>query len=503
MKSEKKFRLSIYLIFFLASLMIFRMTPYCHDEWQWGLPERMELMKSGFQNYNGRYLGNLLALVITRNQWAKAFVMAGVMLMLLWILCRIGESTGCGEPVKSEQWGQLGETQGITLLLFGIILLFAVPDTLYAQSYGWSAAFVNFAPPVLLFLIFFYKTESAYSDWQEQESSSVPCCILFAVLCFASQLFSEHNTLFHIGYAGWLILYCLYRYKRIDPLHFTALCSYIAGAVVMFSNGAYRRAAEHTDGYKTISFHLNDLLSGYAENICSNILLVNRVLIVLLTGTLLFCLYRRGKRDMFTAWTVFILSGYTFYAIWQKVDPGWHFFGNSQNDGYMRMVLTIVYVIHVLVVIWKTVPPETRMSICVLIVSAFAGSMPLLAADPIGMRCFYVSYVLEAAAVLKLLALSKSKVQAAFLKNILIGTVAFGLLAVYLWMFRDVDRYVKAREQAVIEAAANQAASVSLPYLPHSRHFWITVPPNETWEKRFKEFYGIPQKMKLNWYDPT
>ncbi len=51
-----------------------------------GLPQRMELMKRGFSGYNGRYLGNILALLITRSEVAKTLVISVCMVLVVWLM---------------------------------------------------------------------------------------------------------------------------------------------------------------------------------------------------------------------------------------------------------------------------------------------------------------------------------------------------------------------------------------------------------------------------------
>ena len=87
MKKKSKVCWLIYIAAFVVFLYIGYKVPYCHDEWQWGLDERIELMKNGFKDYNGRYLGDLLALLVTRSVLAKAVVLAAGVVWLLGVVC--------------------------------------------------------------------------------------------------------------------------------------------------------------------------------------------------------------------------------------------------------------------------------------------------------------------------------------------------------------------------------------------------------------------------------
>lgn len=108
MKKKSKVCWLIYIAAFVVFLYIGYKVPYCHDEWQWGLDERIELMKNGFKDYNGRYLGDLLALLITRSVLAKAVVLAAGAVWLLDVM------------YKNIRFEEESRTKENTFLLLGV-----------------------------------------------------------------------------------------------------------------------------------------------------------------------------------------------------------------------------------------------------------------------------------------------------------------------------------------------------------------------------------------------
>ncbi|WP_242435449.1 hypothetical protein [Enterococcus faecalis] len=64
------------ILAFLLLTIIFYFIPYAHDEWMWGSQEGLDLLKNGFQGYNGRYFGNIFALIITRSVLIKSLFMS-------------------------------------------------------------------------------------------------------------------------------------------------------------------------------------------------------------------------------------------------------------------------------------------------------------------------------------------------------------------------------------------------------------------------------------------
>ena len=155
---DNRARYFIYSVFFILFVYLGYKAPYCLDEWKWGLPQRMELMKRGFSGYNGRYLGNILALLITRSEVAKTLVISVCMVLVVWLM---------EVSVRRKSFSEKDKSDPI-LLLSIILLLLAVPASLYGQSYGWPAAFVNYEVPVPLFLVYFIWTEELYRNKAEK-----------------------------------------------------------------------------------------------------------------------------------------------------------------------------------------------------------------------------------------------------------------------------------------------------------------------------------------------
>lgn len=387
-KKRLKIQWLIYLLVFAVFLYIGYKVPYCHDEWRWGLDERVELMKNGFRNYNGRYLGNLLALLITRSVMAKALVIAGGVVWLLHVMYR----NICFREAKRAK-------ENLFLLLSCVFLLLSLPATLFQQSYGWSAAFVNFVPPVFLFLIYYNWTEWIYDGYQDQPLWKT---ILVIPLGISVQLFSENVTLFVALYAVWVAVYTLIRYRKISAMQINFIWSSFLGVYLMFANGAYARAAE-SGGYKKISTTAGGMMEQFISNIWYHLCINNWVLNVILSAILIFLIIKTGKKNFLTTEMVVVFCGFSVYSIFHKVYPQWVFDSNEMLNNGINTVLAVLFFANVLLCIWNVVDKSVRMSMCILYLSAGAVAAPLLAANPIGARCFYVSYIFQAAVVLKLL----------------------------------------------------------------------------------------------------
>lgn len=218
---------------------------------------------------------------------------------------------------------------------------------------------MNFVPPVLIFLIYF-EFVAKKTLCEETGSISILTTVTMVPLCIIAQLFSEHNTIFHVLFAGGVIIYGLVKTKKVKIADALALCSFAVGALIMFSNSAYHAAADNTDGYKQISFSLRTMLECYVDDMSDHLFLNNWILngiLVILLVTLLIC---KLKNRILTSELMLVLIGYEVYSIWHKVYPEWVFFGNEFYDDCIRAFLGILFWVHVVLSILLVVDESEK-----------------------------------------------------------------------------------------------------------------------------------------------
>jgi len=73
--------------------------PYVHDDWAWGGSLGLERLANFFQDYNGRYLGNLLVIAGTHSRLFKALSIC-CCLPSCFSVCR---GSSCGSPLPGFQ----------------------------------------------------------------------------------------------------------------------------------------------------------------------------------------------------------------------------------------------------------------------------------------------------------------------------------------------------------------------------------------------------------------
>ena len=524
----------LYMLLFCIACWIAWNTPYCHDEWRWSTPERFELMKQGFPDYNGRYLGNLLAIVITRNAVIRMLIMGGGFCLLVWgiIRCIPGHDLSVGDTEQAIIPGRKEQC----LLLFTImcpVLLLLMPQRLYEQSFGWSAAFVNFIPPVILFLLWFSMAEK-YVLQRNGYRPSVWISILCFPLCFCAQLFSEHNTIAFLFFTLSAALICIIRKKKAILF---AVCSFtgtLAGTVLMFSNGAYHRAAVRPTGYKHIAVTVSTLAEQWhgtiTEYLCYKPLMLHILLAVsLIVLTILKSGSCRsgeedvsGKRSLGSRLLLIVMmvSGICFFAF-QSANEDWFIVRNTVLNDVLRDGIILVFYLCVLFLTISVSVPEDRAGNAGIWLMTALVSAPLTAAAPIGARCFFVTYVLELVLLFRLWAgllyeireiccmlperqpgeVHGIRRQTALQILTLTGMALLLSLGVfYVRSFMVIGASIKDRKVRIEEAVSAGAELVELPYLPLGQFFWLSEPADDSFLRDFKYFYQIPETMKVEFY---
>ena len=123
------------------------------------------------------------------------------------------------------------------------------------------------------------------------------------------------------------------------------------------------------------------------------------VLNILLIIVLLILIQKSGRKTFATIEMTIVFCGYSVYSVFHKIYPQWVFDSDQNLNNAINTMLAILFFANVLLCIWKNVDRKEGISMCILYLSSGAVAAPLLAANPIGARCFYVLYFSGAVAV--------------------------------------------------------------------------------------------------------
>ena len=79
----------LFLVLFLLLLVICYFFPYTHDDWAWGTQIGIDRLNSLFKDYNGRWLGNIFVIALTRSRIIRALIIALTLTGIIYLINKI------------------------------------------------------------------------------------------------------------------------------------------------------------------------------------------------------------------------------------------------------------------------------------------------------------------------------------------------------------------------------------------------------------------------------
>lgn len=231
MNSLKNKRTILYLFTVVFFAVFYLFLPFAGDDWAWGSDIGTERLKNGFDGYNGRYIGNLLIILVTRSAAAKIVVCTLFMFLLIYILGKIFDSLS---PSKNSSTNYIIAFSSVLFLVLPNQIAFGdiQPFQIFGSTVGWLSGFTNYVVPSVLILIFYY-----FAVCSKSENTAIYIFLAFdgltACLCV------EHYTLFCLLFSFGIISYRFYFNKKICKKSLFFFLGSLIGALIMFSNSSY------------------------------------------------------------------------------------------------------------------------------------------------------------------------------------------------------------------------------------------------------------------------
>lgn len=117
-KNKEIIIMSLILLLFIFLCSLF---PYTGDDWAWGSSIGIQRLESFFENYNGRYVGNLIVLLLTRVNILRVIVMAITMFGIIYLSYK------------------LTNKKKFSLFLLATLLILALPKLIFRQAIVWTS----------------------------------------------------------------------------------------------------------------------------------------------------------------------------------------------------------------------------------------------------------------------------------------------------------------------------------------------------------------------------
>lgn len=464
---------SLSLCILLFFLLLGILSPYTGDDWAWGSSIGLERLANFFRDYNGRYLGNLLVMVLTRSRVVNILVKAGSFYLSCW-LC----------------WKYSGSRNGL-LLLFSFVLFLLMPKGLLVQTVIWTAGFSNYVPPALIILSYLLFVSRTAEKTGPASSGKITVICFFAGFC--GGLFMENMTLFHILLGAAVLIYGRVRFGKFVPAYTAFLAGAVLGAAAMFSNGAYFRIARGGDEYRSTVSGLSELFSRVYE-ILDYLIVSNRALCSVCTVLLVCTLWKAGpkRKALAAAGCVGNCLSQLLMLLQNFTDARLRAYFSPRVVFLLELLLPLLYLISMAVILLTCLDSRHKLSVFFPLICVPFAAAPLLVVNPIGPRCFYGTYLLQMAFLTTLLGslLEGSRISQKGLCAVFAVTAA-GLCLFYGSIYYPIHVCNEKRVRFAQMQAARGEKTILICNLPNADYLHCSSPENPPWDLRFKLFYGL------------
>lgn len=450
--------------------------PLTGDDLTWKSDLGMDRLRDAFADYNGRYLSNVLELILVRHDPLRYLTLTAVSFMIVYLVNRITFRT----------------PNAITFLATFIILML-LPTRIFAQTYGWTAGYVNYVLSILFILIYIY-----YEKFHKQDQSKHKLALIF-ILALSTQLLVEHVTLYAIFLGIAILIKDRVTSGRLSPSAITYLIGAIGGAAIMFTNGAYSRIVNKEDTYRAIGGKdsiLVQMLRTFADQIQQFLFIQNYLFLFLFGLAVAAIVFRRGTR-LSQASASFVLAYITFLILWHDQLAGQTLPKLAVAVTSVLSVLFALVVLANLAAAAKTKGNLDSYEILFYFISSIVLSLPFLILTPYGGRAAYATYVLLAMCLLKAVD-TYSQLPEKPIVNTSIVVVSIVLALYYAIPIAQNGSVERQRISIIDNTDFSTTETLVLPGLPNKQFHQMPDPFDHVYQTKFyKIVHEIPQDIVI------
>lgn len=477
------FRVQVFIVFSLLTILFFYI-PYTHDDWAWGTSVGIERLNSFFENYNGRYIGNLFVLALTRSVILKSITMSLVLTLLCYnIFIFINKNN------KNVFW-------------LSLILLLLTPKDVFAQTIGWVSGFSNYVIPTLFIIMYFNLFKYIFEDKLILNKNKL---FFAALLGFINSLIMENITLFNICISSIFLIYVYWKHKKLDYVQLTFLVATLIGTYFMFTNGAYSMIVSNEDNYRSVAQEGNIIVTSislYFDKLY-HMFFTNNVLVsifISFMGILTVSKYKieatKNKLYPILNFIEFILIFYCFLIIIKTLNPSWMIL--LRYTKYIEGISVLFWCLALLVLVlihWnKSIVMRKALVAEISFIILLA---PLFVVNPISNRNVFPLYIQLVIIGLSLYDYNKDAIHFKVKHLVLVALASYlFLISIYGYIYYIDQRRI---DEITVDKATQEILEIE--ELPYDDYLWMSEPNNDMWRERFKLFYDIPEDIEIEFID--
>ena len=501
MRNNRSFLICVLSVCLFFMWMISK-TPYGLDDWLWGISAGFKDFITG--NQNGRYVGNLFEIIVTRSVLLKV-VLIGAMATLLPFLSVWLVYTSIAQDAF------LLNTQKLLIELFLLATLayLNIPREIWRQTFGWIAGFSNFGFSGVLLLLYLIQLFRAQKTEQKSGVNVVAGSFMTS---FCASLILENVTVYVFAVTVISAIIYIIRNKRCNAGHVSLLIGSIAGIVMMFSGSVYNsllNTGQAYNGMRSITF---DLSAGLWSNLkvfysryvyfFPHYLWGDQWIPCTLISGLMALKSANSKLRGRLLISAFFCSFAVYFIAVRFFGPIENYVGRWSDVLTQRLNLLFFWAgVAAIILLWKT--DKRRRSILLFFWFSVPGViLPLLATNTTSdsARCLLTPAVFLIVFCLILI------VDAGPVQIVFMGKCLSILLAVFLLVSTgkiivvSYENGIVMRERAALVKSAKEgkASYLDFPDFPYLDYLWVTEPLGDKQKKYFRAFYQIPQDVEMH-----
>lgn len=484
--NQNRFQFEFLCLYFLAVTVIAFYFPPSGDDLGWATSDGMELLQSGFKDYNGRYLGNLSALFFTRISEILPLV-KGFTLTL--ILCFIQKFT-CN---KSKDF----------LYLSAVLLV--IPTALFKQAFVWTAGFSNYCFSALIIMLNLYLLIFKQSLTGHKKTLRI---ILVFVLGVAGQLFMETYTVFLLIFSVALNVDHFIKHRKLEATNVVYMTACVIGAVIMFTNGVYAKVCNGDNTYQSMSLFDESLLNTFLdilEKLLGKVSLqfcnacFPAIITIMFFAAAIFkqnSLNTKRFKQIKMLFIIFMSSVLIFIFVILLT--------KKYDKLQMLAGFVLLYMVLFCSIIAKTFKNQkSKRLIVVYFVLIVLQAAPLAVVSPVGPRCFNGIYIISVMIVKEFWEEYKTvrRDYNSFFGTKMIKSALAVLLVIDLFCYSQVFIGNNNKIELIRSETANGNITVELEHTPFRFmvHSLDTENTNAKFKQRFCEYYHLPDSIEITY----
>jgi len=473
-----------YSVVIFSLIIIFFITlsfPYTGDDISWSLKNiSFNFIEFTNTTSNGRYLGNIFAIIMTKNVIFKSVIMSVVLVAI-------------AEIIKKET-GTKAYLRWLFLLL--------MPLPIFSQAIVWTSGFTNYVISTLFLLLSLILIRKIYN-----ERTKKYYYLLETVLLFLTSLFIENISVFMFVFTFILNIIYFIKNRKININLLFAFFGTLIGNLVMFSHPSYHNVINGTDTYRSYATGLIGLIKTIIQNYSSNISLYtisNNVFLICILTYILHIFYK-DNQNKFSKKHKSILNKCILYMIIYSIHVVINYLNNNWNQYikysyYLESLSSVIYIIALIIslilLFYKTKLRKKIFSIIVVICGLL---VPLFIVNPIGPRNFFMIYVLEIILIFYILNIANFDYKKhARLIYAIIGIICIQYVSIYAYI--NYFEY-KRKNYVVYKSNNTEDKIVYLPKMPFKNYVWAGDYSDEFHSNKYKEKYNIRGNIEFKFID--